>query len=141
MSRTAVEISTHSVARDLCRDIEDESALPGKPLDLEQGSRRRERDKNQGGPECVAPDAAVLESKSELQVQVQRFQGNGAGRAPLKAAFARRNGSCAETELHQLEACQNKLAKCLLALTRRNWDIEPTKRDRPRSENCIESWE
>ena len=48
-------------------------------------------------------------------------------------AFAGRNGSFKESELHQLKTCEDKLARRLLALTRKNWDTEP--------KNCTESWE
>ena len=40
-------------------------------------------------------------------------------------AFGRQSGSFTEGELNQLEACQNKLARRLLAQTRRAWDTEP----------------
>ena len=40
-------------------------------------------------------------------------------------AFAGQSGSFTENELHQLEECQNKLARRLLAQTRRAWDAEP----------------
>ena len=64
----------------------------------------------------------------KAKVQMQRLQRNSAVRASLRAcAFAGINGSFTEGELSQLEACQNKLARCLLAVTRRNWDTEPKK--------------
>ena len=44
-------------------------------------------------------------------------------------AFARHffYGSCTEDELFPLEACHNRLARRLFAMTRRNWDSEPKK--------------
>ena len=56
------------------------AALPGT-----WPSPQRERNKNKFSLECVAHDGAALESKSKLQVQVQRLQGNGTGRALLRA--------------------------------------------------------
>ena len=43
-------------------------------------------------------------------------------------AFAGQNGSFTEGDLNQLEACQKKLARRLVAMTRRNLDTEPKKR-------------
>ena len=37
-------------------------------------------------------------------------------------AFAAQNGSFRENELFPLEACQNQLARRLVAMARRNWD-------------------
>ena len=42
-------------------------------------------------------------------------------------AFAGQNGSFTEGDLNQLEACQKKLARRLVAMTRRNLDTEPKK--------------
>ena len=43
-------------------------------------------------------------------------------------AFARNfYGSCTEDELFPLEACHNRLARRLFAMTKRNWDSEPKK--------------
>ena len=48
--------------------------------------------------------------------------------ATVQGALLGRNGIFTESELHQLEACKNKLARRLLGQTRRAWNAEPKKR-------------
>ena len=62
----------------------------------------------------------LMEQFWKQQCRVRSFQGY--------CALAGRSGSLTDSELHQLEACQNKLARRLLALTRRIWDTEPKQR-------------
>ena len=46
------------------------------------------------------------------------------------APFAGQNGSFTKNGLFPLKACQNRLARRLLAMTRRTWDSEPKTSDK-----------
>ena len=108
----------------------------GQPLDLERVLRHGEGNKNCRSLERVAHDGLVLESAGRSQISVQRFQGK-----PYKARFflvyaffAGHNGRLMENELFLLDARQNKLARRLLAMTRRTWDSEPQQQQIPTKE-------
>ena len=105
----------------------------GCRINLDHVLRHGEGNTNRGSLECVAHAGSVLETTGGFHVQVQRFQSNHTG-AMLSGlcGFARQNGSFTfENLLFPLERGQNKLARRLVAVTRRTWDGEPNKQQTP----------
>ena len=107
----------------------------GTPLDVEYVVRHGEGNKSCRGLERVAQDGSVLKGAGRPQVQVQRLQSKCQARFFRACAlFTGHNGSLTDNELFPLKPCQNKLARRLFALMKRNWDSEPRKQHIPTKE-------
>ena len=97
----------------------------GQPLDLEHVLRHGEGNKNCCSLERVAHDGLELESAGRSQTSVQRFQGNRTRRASFWSMFFCTTKWAPHGKRTLPDARQNKLARRLLAMTRKNWDSEP----------------
>ena len=114
----------------------------GSRLTWNLSLRHGEENTNRRSLERVAYAGSVLETTGGFQGQVQRFQSDHAGRPVVRLArfLQDRMGSSTESELFPLERCQNKLARRLLAMTRRNWDGEPNKQQTPIERATSKAW-
>ena len=97
--------------------LEDKDKVLGEPLDLEYVLHHREGNKNDRSLERMADAESPPESVGGLPSSRAT-----SSKQPYKVHCWQ---ACA------LEACQNKLARRVLAMTKRNWDGEPNKQQIP----------